>query len=180
VPTTVAYGDSEQFHIDRRIKTTLPVEFHGEGRLSKHREGPRLHYPVSHPPAVPPTPTQSPQNAAGKNRQDRRNPAPLEGRGTFTGNGPAACAIEDGMNKQNNDLVLAASLASIATSVCLYASGRKEIGIFVGLWAPTFLSLGSFLNGAGSAASDAAAATADPTEVAAPIATPAPALYVTS
>lgn len=65
------------------------------------------------------------------------------------------------MNKQNNDLVLAASLASIVTSVCLYASGRKEIGVFVGLWAPTFLSLGSFLNEAGAAARQSPANDAD-------------------
>jgi hypothetical protein len=54
------------------------------------------------------------------------------------------------MNKQNNDIILAASLLSIATSIYLYASGRKEAGIFVGLWAPTFLGLGSFLNEARS------------------------------
>lgn len=46
-----------------------------------------------------------------------------------------------------NDLILAASLASIGLSVYLYTQGRKEDGLFVGLWAPTFLGLAAFVNG---------------------------------
>jgi hypothetical protein len=33
---------------------------------------------------------------------------------------------------------------SILLSVALYFSGRKEAGIFVGLWAPTILNLGLY------------------------------------
>lgn len=52
-------------------------------------------------------------------------------------------------NKANNEvssLVLATSLASIVTAIYLYTRGSKDAGIFVGLWAPTFLGLGSFFN----------------------------------
>jgi len=35
-------------------------------------------------------------------------------------------------------------LGSIALSVGLYLSGKKEAGIFVGLWAPTILNLGLY------------------------------------
>jgi hypothetical protein len=48
--------------------------------------------------------------------------------------------------KEMNGVVLASSLVSIATAVYLYAKGSREAGIFVGLWAPTFLGLGSFFN----------------------------------
>jgi hypothetical protein len=33
---------------------------------------------------------------------------------------------------------------SILLSVLLYVTGRKEAGIFVGLWAPTILNLGLY------------------------------------
>ncbi len=33
---------------------------------------------------------------------------------------------------------------SIVLSLCLYFTGRKEAGIFVGLWAPTILNLGLY------------------------------------
>ena len=39
---------------------------------------------------------------------------------------------------------LGATLGSIALSLALYAGGRKDAGIFVGLWAPTFLNLGLY------------------------------------
>lgn len=48
------------------------------------------------------------------------------------------------MNKELSGIVLAASLVSIGTSIYLYVKGHKEAGIFVGLWAPTFLGLGNF------------------------------------
>lgn len=51
------------------------------------------------------------------------------------------------MNKEVNGFVLTASLASIATAIFLYARGNKEAGIFVGLWAPTFLGLATVYNG---------------------------------
>lgn len=40
---------------------------------------------------------------------------------------------------------LAAMLGSIVVSVSLYLTGRRWAGIFVGLWAPTFLNLGMYL-----------------------------------
>lgn len=33
------------------------------------------------------------------------------------------------------------TLASIGGSIALYASGQKSLGIFIGLWAPTFQAL---------------------------------------
>lgn len=62
------------------------------------------------------------------------------------------------MSKDINGIVLASSVASIGISIYLYATGHKEAGIFVGLWAPTFLGLGSFLNA--TRAADEASATA--------------------
>ena len=35
-------------------------------------------------------------------------------------------------------------LGSIVLSVLLYISGKRESGIFVGLWAPTILNLGLY------------------------------------
>lgn len=35
-------------------------------------------------------------------------------------------------------------LGSILLSIVLYLSGKKEAGIFVGLWAPTILNLGLY------------------------------------
>jgi len=35
-------------------------------------------------------------------------------------------------------------LGSIALSVALFVSGKRETGIFVGLWAPTILNLGLY------------------------------------
>jgi hypothetical protein len=35
------------------------------------------------------------------------------------------------------------TLGSIATSIGLYISGRKELAIFIGLWPPTFMALKS-------------------------------------
>lgn len=37
------------------------------------------------------------------------------------------------------------TLISILISLYLYLSGKRETGIFVGLWAPTVLSLGQTL-----------------------------------
>ena len=60
------------------------------------------------------------------------------------------------MNKDINGIVLASSVASIGISIYLYATGHKEAGIFVGLWAPTFLGLGSFVNATRAATEEAA------------------------
>jgi hypothetical protein len=37
------------------------------------------------------------------------------------------------------------TLLSILISLALYITGRREAGIFVGLWAPTILNLGQSL-----------------------------------
>ncbi|MDP9411458.1 MAG: hypothetical protein M3P70_13380 [Actinomycetota bacterium] len=37
------------------------------------------------------------------------------------------------------------TLLSIVISLLLYVSGRREAGIFVGLWAPTIMNLGQTL-----------------------------------
>jgi hypothetical protein len=37
------------------------------------------------------------------------------------------------------------TLVSILISLALYATGRRESAIFVGLWAPTILNLGQSL-----------------------------------
>lgn len=42
-------------------------------------------------------------------------------------------------------IYVGATLASILISISIYQSGRKELGIFVGLWAPTILNLGQTL-----------------------------------
>jgi hypothetical protein len=42
--------------------------------------------------------------------------------------------------------VMTASLASIALAIGLYVSGNKKGGLFVGLWAPTILGIGTYLN----------------------------------
>ena len=42
-------------------------------------------------------------------------------------------------------IYLGGTLLSILISLYLYMSGRRETGIFVGLWAPTVLNLGQTL-----------------------------------
>ncbi len=42
-------------------------------------------------------------------------------------------------------IYLGGTLLSILLSLYLYTSGRREAGIFVGLWAPTVLNLGQTL-----------------------------------
>ncbi len=58
------------------------------------------------------------------------------------------------MNKDVEGLVYGASLVSIVTAIYLFATGNKDTGIFVGLWAPTFLGLGTFFNSVSRPASD--------------------------
>ena len=42
-------------------------------------------------------------------------------------------------------IYIGGTLISILISLALYVSGRREAGIFVGLWAPTILNLGQSL-----------------------------------
>lgn len=42
-------------------------------------------------------------------------------------------------------IYLVGTLLSILISLFLFVSGRREAGIFVGLWAPTVLNLGQSL-----------------------------------
>ena len=42
-------------------------------------------------------------------------------------------------------LYVGGTLLSILLSLALYATGRRESAIFVGLWAPTILNLGQSL-----------------------------------
>jgi len=51
------------------------------------------------------------------------------------------------MDRATTNLVVASSVASIGLAIYLYARGEKQAAIFVGLWAPTILGLGSFLKG---------------------------------
>ena len=50
------------------------------------------------------------------------------------------------MNKDLQGLIYGASIVSIITAIYMYSTGKKDTGIFIGLWAPTFLSLGTFYN----------------------------------
>ena len=49
-------------------------------------------------------------------------------------------------NPGTTTTVMATSLASIVLAIGLYASGNKKAGLFVGLWAPTILGIGTYLN----------------------------------
>ena len=62
------------------------------------------------------------------------------------------------MNKDVQGLIYGASIVSIITAIYMYATGKKDTGIFIGLWAPTFLSLGTFFNTEYRAAKDEATA----------------------
>ena len=42
-------------------------------------------------------------------------------------------------------IYIGGTLVSILISLALYATGRRESAIFVGLWAPTILDLGQSL-----------------------------------
>ena len=50
------------------------------------------------------------------------------------------------MNKDLQAFIYGTSLFSITASVILFARGRRDSAIFVGLWAPTILALGTFFN----------------------------------
>jgi hypothetical protein len=46
---------------------------------------------------------------------------------------------------KGKSIYLGGTLISILLSLFLYLSGKRETGIFVGLWAPTVLQLGQSL-----------------------------------
>ena len=49
------------------------------------------------------------------------------------------------------EVYVTATVLSILISLTLYLTGRREAGIFVGLWAPTILLLGERLTDEGRA-----------------------------
>ena len=50
------------------------------------------------------------------------------------------------MNKDVQALIYGSSLLSIAAAIYIFVSGKRDLGIFVGLWAPTILGMGTFFN----------------------------------
>ena len=62
------------------------------------------------------------------------------------------------MNKDVQGLVYGASLLSIILSVYMFVTGKRDTAIFIGLWAPTFLGLGTFFNTAEPGPADSPAA----------------------
>ena len=46
---------------------------------------------------------------------------------------------------KSKGIYVGGTLLSILLSIYLYTSGKRQTGIFVGLWAPTVLSLGQTL-----------------------------------
>ncbi|MDZ4696564.1 MAG: hypothetical protein SGI86_15580 [Deltaproteobacteria bacterium] len=58
--------------------------------------------------------------------------------------GPMARSIEKQTSKIPSDWFLWSALGSIGISLGFVLAGRKEVGNFVGQWAPTFLLLGLY------------------------------------
>jgi hypothetical protein len=58
--------------------------------------------------------------------------------------GPIAKTIEQQTAKLPSDWFLWAAVGSMATSLTLQVSGKKQASTFVGQWAPTFLILGLY------------------------------------
>ena len=52
--------------------------------------------------------------------------------------------LERGTAKMGSDIFLWAALGSIAGSAYLQSKGRRELSLFVGQWAPTFLTVGVY------------------------------------
>jgi len=48
------------------------------------------------------------------------------------------------MSKDVHALVLSSTVMSIVLSIYLFATGKRETGIFIGLWAPTITALGIY------------------------------------
>jgi hypothetical protein len=74
--------------------------------------------------------------------------------------GPIAKTIEQQTAKLPSDWFLWAAVGSIATSLTLQMSGKKQASTFVGQWAPTFLILGLYNKLVKQLGSDNARATA--------------------
>jgi hypothetical protein len=50
------------------------------------------------------------------------------------------------MNKDVQLFVYGSSLVSIIVAIFLFFSGKRDTGIFVGLWAPTILGFAAYYN----------------------------------
>lgn len=77
--------------------------------------------------------TQRPENRFGGGTQDKEKRE-----------GPVAKTIEDQTSRLPSDLFLWAALGSMAVSALLHLSHRREDGMFIGQWAPSFLILGLY------------------------------------
>ncbi len=49
------------------------------------------------------------------------------------------------VNSTIDVITLVLTLGSILLSQIIYYTGKKELGIFIGLWAPTFVGLGTLI-----------------------------------
>jgi hypothetical protein len=58
---------------------------------------------------------------------------------------PDATRKEEVTMDGGKGIYVGGTLLSIVLSLALYMTGRREAGIFVGLWAPTILNLGQSL-----------------------------------
>lgn len=58
--------------------------------------------------------------------------------------GRIASMIEDQTSKLPSDTFLWAALGSILVAMVLAVTGKREMGNFVGMWAPTILILGLY------------------------------------
>jgi hypothetical protein len=56
-----------------------------------------------------------------------------------------SCKERKSVLDASKGIYLGGTLLSILLSLYLYTSGRRQTGIFVGLWAPTVLNLGQTL-----------------------------------
>ena len=54
-------------------------------------------------------------------------------------------AVFDGAARRARTLILIGAFASFLFSIALWFSGSREEGLFVGLWVPSILSLGSLV-----------------------------------
>lgn len=68
----------------------------------------------------------------------------METQDTEQREGPMARAIETQTSKIPSDWFLWSALGSIGISLGFVLTGKKEIGNFIGQWAPTFLLLGLY------------------------------------
>lgn len=51
------------------------------------------------------------------------------------------------MPRLKDVLILAAALMSFFFSVGLWFSGQRDAGLYVGIWVPSILAFGAFVNG---------------------------------